>query len=72
MLFKQEIAEKEYSLLTEDEKRFYRRNLTKKGSYSLNQVAKNYGVKNFDKFYNAGYKGLYNGETTNDIAKRKI
>lgn len=68
---KQEIAEKEYSLLTEDEKRFYQRNLTKKGNYSLNQVAKNCGVKNFDKFHNAGYKGLYNGETANDIAKRK-
>ena len=25
----------------------------------------------FDKFTNAGYKGLYNGETANDIAKRK-
>ena len=29
------------------------------------------GVKNFDKFHNAGYKGLYNGETADDIAKRK-
>ena len=68
---KQEISEKEYSMLTEDEKRFYQRNLTKKGNYSLNQVAKKVGVKNFDKFHNAGYKGLYNGETANDIAKRK-
>ena len=68
---KQEITEKEYSTLTEDEKRFYQRNLTKKGNYSLNQTAKNAGVKNFDKFHNAGYKGLYNGETTDDIAKRK-
>lgn len=68
---KQELTEKEYSSLTEDEKRFYQRNLTKKGNYSLNQTAKNAGVKNFDKFHNAGYKGLYNGETTNDIAKRK-
>lgn len=68
---KQEISEKEYSLLTEDEKRFYQRNLTRKGNYSLNQVAKNAGVKNFDKFHNSGYKGLYNGETADDIAKRK-
>ena len=68
---KQELTEKEYSMLTEDEKRFYQRNLTKKGNYSLNQVAKKCGVKNFDKFHNAGYKGLYNGETANDIAKRK-
>ena len=58
-------------MLTEDEKRFYQRNLTKKGNYSLNQTAKNAGVKNFDKFHNAGYKGLYNGETADDIFKRK-
>ena len=68
---KQEISEKEYHLLTEDEKRFYQRNLTKKGNYSLNKAARNAGVKNFDKFHNAGYKGLYNGETADDIAKRK-
>ena len=68
---KQEISEKEYSELTEDEKRFYQRNLTRKGNYSLNQTAKNAGVKNFDKFHNAGYKGLYNGETADEIAKRK-
>ena len=36
-------------MLTKDEKRFYQRNLTKKGNYSLNQTAKNAGVKNFDK-----------------------
>ena len=68
---KQEISEKEYTMLTEDEKRFYQRNLTRKGNYSLNQTAKKAGVKNFDKFHNAGYKGLYNGETADDIAKRK-
>ena len=68
---KQELSEKDYNCLTEDEKRLYQRNLTKKGNYSLNMVAKNAGVKNFDKFHNSGYKGLYNGETANDIAKRK-
>ncbi len=68
---KQELTEKEYSMLTEDEKRFYQRNLTRKGNYSLNQVAKKCGVKNFDKFHNAGYRGLYNGESADDIAKRK-
>ena len=68
---KQEITEKEYTSLTEDEKRFYQRDLTRKGNYSLNQTAKKAGVKNFDKFHNAGYKGLYNGETADDIAKRK-
>ena len=68
---KQELTEKEYSMLTEDEKRFYQRNLTRKGNYSLNIAAKNAGVKNFDKFHNEGYKGLYNVETADDIAKRK-
>ena len=68
---KQELTEKEYSSLTEDEKRFYQRSLTRKGNYSLNIAAKNAGIKNFDKFHNAGYRGLYNGETANDIARRK-
>ena len=68
---KQELLEQEYSKLSEDEKRFYQRSLTRKGNYSLNQTAKRAGVKNFDKFHNYGYKGLYNGETANDIFKRK-
>ncbi|MBR6614034.1 MAG: DNA damage-inducible protein D [Clostridia bacterium] len=68
---KQELSEKEYFALTEDEKRLYQRDLTRKGNYSLNQTAKNAGVKDFAKFHNAGYKGLYNGETADDIAKRK-
>ena len=68
---KQELSEKEYSELTEDKKRFYQRNLTKKGNYSLNITAKNAGVKNFDRFHNSGYKGLYNGESANNIARRK-
>ena len=59
-------------MLTEDEKRFYQRNLTRKGKYSLNQTAKKAGVKNFDKFHNSGYKGLYNGETADYIAKKRI
>ena len=68
---KMELLERDYNNLTEDEKRLYQRSLTKKGNYSLNQTAKKAGVKNFDKFHNAGYKGLYNGETAGDIAKRK-
>ena len=68
---KQELLEREYELLSEDEKRLYQRNLTRKGNNSLNKTAKNAGVKNFDKFHNSGYKGLYNGETANDIARRK-
>ena len=68
---KQELIEKDYENMSEIEKRFYQRNLTKKGNYSLNQTAKNAGVKNFGEFHNYGYRGLYNGETANDIAKRK-
>ena len=68
---KMELIEKDYNSLSEEEKRFYNRELTRKGNYSLNQTARNAGVKHFDKFHNAGYRGLYNGETANDIAKRK-
>ena len=68
---KMELTEEEYSKLDEDEKRLYRRKQTKDGNKILYRIAKEKGVKNFDKFTNAGYKGLYNGETANDIAKRK-
>ena len=68
---KMELSEKEYSMLTEDEKRLYRRKQAKDGNKVLYKIAKEKGVKNFDLFTNAGYKGLYNGETANDIAKRK-
>ena len=68
---KQELYKKEYSLMTEDEKRIFRRKQIKENNKILNRVALDRGVKNFDKFTNAGYKGLYNGETANDIAKRK-
>lgn len=68
---KQEISEQEYDKLTTDEKRFYQRKLTKQGNYTLQKVASNAGVKNMAEFHNAGYKGLYNGETADDIFKRK-
>ena len=68
---KQELSEKEYIELSEDEKRLYRRNQVRKGNYNLNKTAVNSGVKALARFYNAGYKGLYNGETADDIFKRK-
>ena len=52
-------------------KRLYRRQQTKDGNKALYKVASAKGVKNFDKFTNAGYRGLYNGEDANMIAKRK-
>ena len=68
---KQELTEKEYNELTEDEKRLYRRNQARKGNFNLNKTAVNSGVKDLARFHNAGYKGLYNGETEDDIFKRK-
>jgi len=68
---KQELSEQEYEELPENEKRFYQRKITKQGNYSLQQVASKAGVKNMDQFHNAGYKGLYGGETADDIFKRK-
>ena len=68
---KQEITEQEYDSLSDDKKRFYQRKLTKQGNYTLQRVASAAGVKNMVEFHNAGYKGLYNGETADDIFKRK-
>ena len=68
---KQELSEKEYNELTEDEKRLYQRNQARRGNYNLNKTAVKSGVKDLARFHNAGYKGLYNGETADDIFKRK-
>lgn len=43
---KQEITEQEYDSLSDDEKRFYQRKLTKQGNYTLQKVATSAGVKN--------------------------
>ena len=68
---KQEILETKYDFLSEDQKRLYQRNLTRKGNYNLQKIASSIGVKNMAEFHNYGYKGLYNGETADDIFKRK-
>ena len=68
---KQELTEIEYEMLSGDDKRFYQRKLTKQGNYTLQKIATKVGVKNMDLFHNAGYKGLYDGETADDIFKRK-
>ena len=67
----QEINEEQYKQLTEDEKRLYNRRIVKDRNRYLFDTARKSGVKNYGKFNNAGYKGLYNGETAEDIAKRK-
>ena len=68
---KMEITEEQYKKLSEDEKRLYTRlNIKNKNKY-LFDTAKNAGVTNYAKFNDYGYRGLYNGETAKDIAKRK-
>ena len=44
---KQELSEQEYSMLTEDEKRLYRRNQARKGNYNLNLTAVKKWCKRF-------------------------
>jgi DNA-damage-inducible protein D len=67
----QEITEEEYKQLSEDERRLYNRIIVRNRNKYLFDTAKASGVKNYAEFNNAGYKGLYNGETAEDIAKRK-
>lgn len=68
---KMEITEEEFSKLSEDEKRLYTRINVNNKNKKLFYTAKKCGVNNFGKFNNYGYKGLYNGETAKDIARRK-
>lgn len=68
---KQEITRQEYEKLSEDEKRLYTRQNVKDKNKYLFDTAKLAGVKNYGKFNNYGYRGLYNGETAQDIATRK-
>lgn len=68
---RQELTREEYRQLSEDEKRLYtRKNVKDKNKY-LFDTAKASGVTNYGRFNNAGYEGLYNGETAKAIAHRK-
>ncbi len=67
----QELTEEQYKQLPEDEKRLYNRTVVKNRNKYLFDTAKASGVKNYGKFNNAGYMGLYNGETAEAIARRK-
>jgi len=68
---KQELYEKNIKELSEDDKRLLARESITKENKNLFSSAKNVGVENFGKFNNAGYQGLYDGETAEDIKKRK-
>lgn len=71
---KQELLEKEINQLTEDEKRLKIRGQVKEGNKLLNDTVYEIGArtsKEFAKFHNAGYKGLYGGEDAKKIKSRK-
>jgi DNA-damage-inducible protein D len=70
---RQELSD-EQTRLTESKKRIRYREDIKHRNSSLQNVARDAGVisrKEFSEFQDEGYKGLYNGETENDIHKRK-
>lgn len=68
---KQEITEEYLKNLNENEKRLATRKQVTDKNKLLYTTAKNAGVKNYGKFTNRGYMGLYGGEKAEDIAKRK-
>ena len=68
---KMELTQREFAKLNEDEKRLYTRISVKNKNKYLFVTAKQVGVKDYGKFNDYGYKGLYNGETAKQIAKRK-
>ncbi len=68
---KQELTEEFFNSLDENKKRLLTRAQTINKNKILYETAKNSGVKNYGKFTNYGYKGLYGGEDAKQIAKRK-
>lgn len=68
---KQEITEEYFNSLTENKKRLITRVETIDKNKILYKTARESGVKNYGKFTNYGYQGLYGGENAKQIAKRK-
>lgn len=68
---KQELTEEYFKSLDEDGRRLVVRGQTIDKNKLLYKATKESGVENYGKFTNFGYKGLYDGETAKDIAKRK-
>jgi len=71
---RQEIEDLELSRLGENEKRIHLRHDIRKHNSILSSVAKGAGVVeplDYAMFQNAGYKGLYDGKTKQDIARHK-
>lgn len=61
----------DFNRLTEDQKRIAIRDEIKRHNKSLAESAGNAGVKNFGRFHNSGYQGLYGGLTMQDIHNLK-
>lgn len=61
----------DFNQLTEDQKRIAIRDEIKHHNKSLSESAGNAGVKNFGRFHNSGYKGLYGGLNMQDIHNLK-
>lgn len=71
---RQELLDEEIKQLSEDEKRLQLRTQVKEGNKILSDTVYDIGArtnKEFAKFHNEGYKGLYGGETAKMIKKRK-
>ena len=71
---RQELEDLAIKNMSEDEKRIKLRNEIKGYNKSLSGVARKYGVVeplDYAIFQNAGYRGLYAGESAKDIANRK-
>ncbi len=71
---RQEIEDHKLRDLSEDDRRIKLRSEIKEHNKTLASTAKTFGViepLDYAVFQNAGYKGLYNGKTKQDIAKHK-
>ncbi|MHB9781427.1 DNA damage-inducible protein D [Streptococcus sp. 10F2] len=68
---RQQELQDNFNSLSEDQKRIAIRDEIKHHNKSLAKSARNAGVKNFGRFHNAGYRGLYGGLTMEDIHNRK-
>ena len=68
---KQEMADEEFRMMSEDQRRLHLRNDVRGSNKKLASAAYDAGVRNFGKFQNSGYRGLYNGETAANIRARK-
>ena len=71
---RQELLDDEINNLSENQKRLKLRNEVKEGNKILSDTVYEIGArtnKEFAKFHNEGYKGLYGGETVKAIKRRK-